>query len=443
MLYHLAREISRISLTVFFKKIVVTGTENIPRHGPLIIVANHPNTFMDPLIIASITEQRIGFVANAGIFSNKLLNAIFRYFHVIPIFRKKDVSYGEKPDNTDSFIKCHEYLNEGRTLLIFPEGTSQYELKLREIKTGTARIALGFEKLNDFKSGLKILPVALDYSDSIQFRSLVSVTVNPPINISDYKEIFLNNEYEGVKKLTEDIRAILAKNVPQTSGKDQEKYLIKAHKFYTAYYEPEADLYENPKRSLELRKLLSKALHFIQIKDTLLYDETKYKVIEFFRGLKSEHITTGFYTDRFIRKNKVIVCLTYIFKFILLLPFYITGLLTNYIPYILPSKIFSSLKIDITYKGPVQMVAGLLTFPVYYTLLIFLLRKYLNAELWITLTLLIVFPVTGFIAMYYWTEVRRFARVIRFYFYIPKENKIRMLELRNEILDRMERARKF
>src|ERR1043165_3305202 len=90
MIYTTIKGIVKISLSIFFKKIVITGRENIPAQGPMIIVANHPNTFIDPLIIASITRQRIGFVATAGIFSNKLLVAVLRYFHVIPIFRKKD-----------------------------------------------------------------------------------------------------------------------------------------------------------------------------------------------------------------------------------------------------------------------------------------------------------------------------------------------------------------
>src|SRR6188768_534715 len=109
MIYRAVRRIVKISLSVFFKKIVLTGTENIPTEGPVIIVANHPNTFMDPLIIASISDERIGFVANGGIFINKFLITIFRYFHIIPIFRKKDVAPGEKPDNAATFVKCYEY----------------------------------------------------------------------------------------------------------------------------------------------------------------------------------------------------------------------------------------------------------------------------------------------------------------------------------------------
>jgi len=220
VIYKFLIQIIKAALFFFFKKIVVTGKKHIPANGPLIIVANHPNTFMDPLLIAAITDQRIGFVANASIFLNQFITKIFTYFHVIPIFRKKDVEPGEKPDNRQAFSKCHEYLNQNGTLLIFPEGTSYYELKLREIKTGTARIALSFEELKGFQNNLKIVPIALDYSDSIQFRSVVAITVRPPISVHKYKLAYEKNEFDAVSLLTEDIRRELADLIPQTTDKE-------------------------------------------------------------------------------------------------------------------------------------------------------------------------------------------------------------------------------
>jgi 1-acyl-sn-glycerol-3-phosphate acyltransferase len=224
VIYHILKQLIKFLLSVFFKNIVITGKNNIPDKGPLIIVSNHPNTFMDPLIVASITNTRIGFVGNAGIFSNKALASVLRYFHVIPVYRRKDVLSGEKPDNNAAFYKCHQYLSEGNMLLIFPEGDSYYELKLREIKTGTARIALSYEAIKNFKGNLKILPISLDYSDSIQFRSMISVTIAKPLRIDGYKELYLSDEVESVKKLTDEIKGALAEHIPHTDGKVQEDF---------------------------------------------------------------------------------------------------------------------------------------------------------------------------------------------------------------------------
>lgn len=436
MMYRLLRRIIRISLAVFFKKLVVTGKEHIPSEGPLIIVANHPSTFMDPLIMAVLLKQRIGFLGNGGLFANKLFAKVLGYFHVIPIYRKKDVKPGEKRDNKQSFAKCHEYLAANGTLLIFPEGNSYYELNLRQIKTGTARIALSFE------DDVQILPIALDYSDSIQFRSMVSITVNPPISVATYRSAYAEDEVTGVKALTEGIRTSLAQHIPQTSGKKQEAFLIKAHAFYTTFHEPTADLHQDAKRSLELRNQVSQALTFLQKADEPLYQTSQAKVFSFFDLLQKEGVTVGFFTEKFLKKNRLLVCLGYFLQFLLLLPIYLFGLLTNYLPYILPSQVFNALKIDIEYKAPVQMVVGIITFPLFYWLELWLFRKYVSADMGHSLLFLAAIPIAGYITMYSYTEAKRFMRVLRFYFVVKPQRKAELLALRDEILGIYEKIRK-
>jgi glycerol-3-phosphate O-acyltransferase/dihydroxyacetone phosphate acyltransferase len=443
MIYRLLRQIIKLSLFIYFKKIVVTGENNIPAAGPMIIVANHPNTLIDPLIITSITKQKIGFIANAGLFSNKLLARIFNFFNVIPIYRKKDILPGEKPDNRTAFSKCHEYLSKGNTILTFPEGSSLYELNLREIKTGTARIALSYEELQDFDGNLKILPIALDYSDSIQFRSTISITVSEPISIDSYRQAYANNDFETVLKLTEYIRKELAKSIPQTSSKTQEEFLVKSYKFYITFSEPMNDLQLDTKKSLALRNQVSKALVYTLEHHPDLYYDIQTAVLSFFKLLAEERLTPGFFTDHFLQKNKVLVCLNYLLKFIFLAPIYIFGVLINYLPYILPSQVFKALKIDIEYKASVEMITGLLLFPLFYSLEIWLFRQYISSDFSYTVLLFLAFLISGYVAMYYWTGIKRFKRVINFYFFMKSERKRKLLQLRDEILTNMGKAREI
>ncbi len=440
MIYHFLKQLIKLSLFFFFRKIVVTGKEQIPAQGPLILAANHPNTFMDPLLVASICSQRIGFIANAGIFLNDLVTRIFSFFHVIPIFRKKDIQPGEKPDNRMAFMKCHEYLSRKGTILIFPEGTSYYELKLREIKTGTARIALSFEELNHFRGNLKIVPIALDYSDSIQFRSVVSMRVCPPLSVSDYKKAYEKDEFETVLELTEAIRKELAKNIPQTSGKEQEEFLVNVHQFYTAFYDPQAALHLNPKLSLELRNQASKAIHFLEKHNPDLYLDTQKKVAQFFKLLKEEGIRPLIISNNIAEKNKTIVYGSYFLKFILLFPVYILGLVFNYIPFMLPVKIFKALKLDIEYKAPVQMNAGLLTFPLFYALILWVFRVYVSPNIWYSLLLLLIMPVTGFVCMYYYAEAKRFSKLMHYNFFMREDKRQQIEKLRAEILENVDEA---
>lgn len=443
MIYKFLIQIIKIALFFFFKKIVVTGKEKIPGNGPLIIVANHPNTFMDPLLVAAITSQRVGFIANASIFFNQFISRIFSYFHVIPIFRKKDVEPGVKPDNRKTFVKCHEYLDQYGTLLIFPEGNSYYELKLREIKTGTARIALSFEEMKGFEGNLKIVPVALDYSDAIQFRSVVSITVCHPISVHAYKQAYEKNEFEAVSELTEAIRKELGDLIPQTSTKEQEKFLLKAHQFYAAFYVPKADLKLNPKQSLELRNRVSKALRFIQKENSLLYTDTETKLLLFFKLLKETRLTPNVISASILQKGGIPVYGFYLLKFIFLFPVYVFGLCTNYIPYTLTAKIFKSLKLEIEFKAPVQMITGIFTFPVYYALLIWVFRIFVSTEFWYSVMLFCLMPISGYITLYYYAELRRFVKRLYFDFFIRKDKKEAIIQLKDEIVRNMEEARNY
>lgn len=441
MMYRLLQKLIKVALFFFFKRIVVTGKKNLLDQGPLIIVANHPNTMMDPLIIASLMKQQIGFVANAGLFKNPFLGRFLNHFNVIPIFRKKDIAKGEKPNNKYAFSKCHEYLDTKASILIFPEGSSYYELKLREIKTGTARIALSYESVQGLEDNLKILPIALDYSDAIQFRSMVVVTIDEPISVENYKKRYLENEMDAVLELTETIRKKLAQHVPNTTNKEQEQFLLKTHRFYTTFNEPEIDLHINPKQSLVSRTQISKAFYYLQENNPALYSKTEAEIHLFFDQINNEKLTAGFFTASFLHKNKAMVSLGYFLKFLLLAPLYLFGLFTNYVPYILPYSVFKTLKMEIEFKTSVQMVVGLITFPLFYWLELKVFEHFFEISFWNSWLLILAFLVSGYIAMYYWTELKRFKRVLRFYFFMKSEKKENILKLRDDILQNIEFAK--
>ena len=202
MIYGFLKVVVKITLRIFFKKIIIQKKHELPNRGPLIVVVNHPNTFMDPIIVASLFKQQVGFLGNASIFVNKIVNAIFAYFHVIRVYRQKDVPEGEKPDNDQSFRDSHQYLKKGGTILIFPEGNSYHELKLRKIKTGAARIALGAEQENDYNLNIMVQPVGLYYSNPQRFRSKLYINIGEAFPVKPYIESHKKEAFAGVQQLT-------------------------------------------------------------------------------------------------------------------------------------------------------------------------------------------------------------------------------------------------
>ena len=90
MIYLLLRALMRHALRVFFRQIEVEGLEQVPPEGPLLLAANHPNTLIDVLLVATFLDRRVGFIAKSTLFKNPLANMILRGLGAVPVYRKMD-----------------------------------------------------------------------------------------------------------------------------------------------------------------------------------------------------------------------------------------------------------------------------------------------------------------------------------------------------------------
>jgi 1-acyl-sn-glycerol-3-phosphate acyltransferase len=85
MLYHLLRPIAITGINLFYNSISVEHQERIPKKGPVIFAANHPNTMMDPLIVAASCGLRVSFLARSPLFFNSFPSRIMRIVGIIPV----------------------------------------------------------------------------------------------------------------------------------------------------------------------------------------------------------------------------------------------------------------------------------------------------------------------------------------------------------------------
>ena len=152
MLYTILKLVIKIAMKVYFRSIHVRNAELVPTDVPLVIVANHPSSFMDPLVVGAYIRQKLFFIAKGVLFNNKILRRVFNKMHMIPVYRPF-----ETPElmyqNEETFKYCYELLSKKGVIMIFPEGISETVRRLRKFKTGPARIALGAEKENNFELG--------------------------------------------------------------------------------------------------------------------------------------------------------------------------------------------------------------------------------------------------------------------------------------------------
>jgi len=404
MITSLFKFIVQVALRVFFRKIDVTNKEALPKKGPMIIAANHPSTFMDASVIGCFLSQKPRFLTKASLFNSAFNKWVLTNMRAIPVMRAVDSPDG-KVDTKFLFSKCYEKLADGDTILIFPEGVSMHGRQLHKIKTGAARIALGAEAEHDFKLGVKVVTIGLNYSNPRLFRSDLHMTIGDPIEVSEWKELYLQDERATAEKLTEKIKDQLHNQIIITQDADEDNLLGQIEDVYKdRLLEKFGWNADDAKDDFLATKGLEQALRYFKETDANRVANLKNHLENYFHNLDQLRLNDNLFENTDERKSFLRAGLQQIGYFILGFPIWLYGLINNYIPYILPSKIAYMITNSEEYIAPMMMFLGVFTFPLFYGLQIWAVHHYVDIW-WLTILYAISLPLTAFFTMAYWRNV--------------------------------------
>jgi 1-acyl-sn-glycerol-3-phosphate acyltransferase len=180
--YALVRALSRLLLRLFYSRIELVGAENVPAGGALIVAANHHNSIVDAMLLLAVIPRRVRVLANAPLFRHFLIGPFLRALGALPVHRRQEAGR-EAPRNEALFEATTAALVAGGAIAIFPEGRTQPEPSLQELRTGTARMLLAAE---DASPGLSVtlLPVGLVFDRPGTFRTgRALVWIGPPVPV--------------------------------------------------------------------------------------------------------------------------------------------------------------------------------------------------------------------------------------------------------------------
>jgi 1-acyl-sn-glycerol-3-phosphate acyltransferase len=164
------RRVFNLVLRVFFRRIEVTGEDGVPREGPILFALNHPNALIDPLLLFCHAPRPVSFLAKEPLFRTPVLGRLVKALDSLPVYRHRDEG-ADPRKNQETFARARDVLTRG-AIAIFPEGTSHSDSKLRRLKTGAARIALGAAAGRAPGDGpLSVVPCGLHYTQKTTFRS--------------------------------------------------------------------------------------------------------------------------------------------------------------------------------------------------------------------------------------------------------------------------------
>lgn len=205
MIRTLATAVSRLVLRVFYRNVEAAGLDRVPAAGPTILVLNHPNGLMDPLLLLCLSPRPVSFLAKSPLFTMPFVSLFVKAFDSIPVYRPQDAD-ADVRRNRETFAKAREMLKRGGVLALFPEGVSHDEPRLMPLKSGAARIALGAAA----EGAVTVVPAGLTYEARDLFRSSALLHVAEPFTV---EPIPLDERGEpprtAVKALTERLRVAL------------------------------------------------------------------------------------------------------------------------------------------------------------------------------------------------------------------------------------------
>ncbi len=168
-------------MLIWCRRIIINKPKLLKENGPLLIACNHPNSFLDSVILDTIFQQPVWNLARGDSFKNKKISRILAALKILPVYRTSE-GPENVPENYKTFEACISLFKENAVVAIFSEGKCINEWHLRPLKKGTARLAI---KAWEEGIPLKVLPVGINYSSFSHFGKNIFLNFGEIITPND------------------------------------------------------------------------------------------------------------------------------------------------------------------------------------------------------------------------------------------------------------------
>ena len=189
----------------------------LKERGPLLIAANHPNSFLDAIIVSTLFKSPVHSLARGDAFAGRWITNFLKKINMLPVYR---VSEGIKnlEHNYSTFDACQQLFEENKIVLIFSEGRCINEWHLRPLKKGTARLALAAWQHN---TPLRVLPLGINYSSFRKFGKNVHLNFGEIIQQKDMYEDLASGK--AINEFNEKLNSQLKDLVYEIDKNDDEE----------------------------------------------------------------------------------------------------------------------------------------------------------------------------------------------------------------------------
>lgn len=169
-------------MLIFCRRIIINKPGLLKKKGPLLLACNHPNSFLDATILATLFREPVYSLARGDVFKKPFYKRILKSLKMFPVYRTSEGAEN-LGINYETFEECKRVFRKDGLVLIFSEAKCVNEWHLRPLRKGTARLSFGsWEE----KIPLEVLPVGINYSSFRRFSKNIFINFGEIISEKDF-----------------------------------------------------------------------------------------------------------------------------------------------------------------------------------------------------------------------------------------------------------------
>ena len=410
--YRAVRALGRFWLWFFFKSVDVRHPERVPPGGAVLLCINHPNNFIDSLLVAGALERKVHYLATAALFRNPLVGRFLRACGAIPVYRRQDDP--DKMDrNLDAFEACFRAFREGRLVAIYPEGTTHAEARVQRIKTGAARLALGYEA--ERPRELSVIPVGLNFDARKSFHGRVLISFGAPVAVTPYLDAYRADPVKAVEALTDAIQWSMEAEVVHVARIDEGRLVNAVQELYRGELvrelQAERGLAERQIDLVRLSRAIVDSINYFKSHEPDRVERI-WQRIQSYRALLAQYHVKDEAVRARQERSRPRRRLRLTWEAIVGFPFFVYGAVVNFLPYWIPRWVARRMSRKETDYATWRFLTAMLALPICWGLEIGVVARLAGAAA--ALVFAVSLPTSGAIAYRYWVGAGRLRSRLRF-----------------------------
>jgi len=439
--YRAVRAVGRFWLWFFFRSVDIRHPERVPAGGPVLLCINHPNNFIDSLLVGGAIPRKVHYLATAALFRNRVVARFLRACGAIPVYRKQD-----DPDkmerNAGTFEACFKAFGEGRLVAIYPEGTTHAEVRVQRIKTGAARLALGYEA--ERPGALRVVPVGLNFDARKSFRGRVLVSFGPLIPVTPYLEAYRRDPVKTVEALTDAIQWGIEAEVVHVERIDESRLVTAVQELYrdqlVRELREERGLAERQIDLVRLSRAIVDSTNYFKRHDPERVERI-WQSIQSYRALLAEYRVKDEAVRARLERRRPRQRIRRGWEAIVGFPLFLYGATVNFLPYWIPRWVARRMSHKETDYATWRFLTAMLATPLFWALETWIVARLAGPAA--ALVFALSLPLAGVLAYRYWVGAGRLRSRLRFgALALTREYAVRRLTTeRQALIAELERAK--